>query len=307
MLRPLATAWGDRALTAAWAKGLWWRLPIHRPPAIPLAVCAIFKDEAPYLAEWVTFHQMMGVREFYLYDNGSTDDWRRELLPELRSGTVQVTDWAAPSGDAQLSAYRDCLDHRRGRARWMAFIDIDEFLFSPTGKTLPAVLSSYERHPAVIVRWHVYGPSGLKEPPQGLVTETFRLRAPDDHLLSAYGKPVVDPRRTISHVTTPHLFMHYDARKPWRFDHPVDEAGRIFSGPSITPTEVLRINHYYVKSESEALAKWRRGPVMDVPQPPLAQLVDDRLNDVSDEGIIPFVAGLRRLLDARRRRLEGGP
>ena len=38
-----------------------------------IAICAIFKDEAPYLLEWLAFHKMIGVDLFFLYDNGSSD------------------------------------------------------------------------------------------------------------------------------------------------------------------------------------------------------------------------------------------
>ena len=38
-----------------------------------IAICAIFKDEAPYLLEWLAFHRMIGVDLFVLYDNGSND------------------------------------------------------------------------------------------------------------------------------------------------------------------------------------------------------------------------------------------
>jgi hypothetical protein len=38
-----------------------------------IAICAIFKDEAPFLLEWLAFHRMIGVDLFVLYDNGSND------------------------------------------------------------------------------------------------------------------------------------------------------------------------------------------------------------------------------------------
>lgn len=63
-----------------------WPRPFGTRPAIQLAVCAIFKNEARYLAEWVTFHRLMGVQHFSLYNNGSADDWVRELIPELDAG-----------------------------------------------------------------------------------------------------------------------------------------------------------------------------------------------------------------------------
>ena len=50
-------------------------------PARYLVACAIFRDEAPYLAEWIAFHRLVGVEHFFLYDNGSTDDPRAVLDP----------------------------------------------------------------------------------------------------------------------------------------------------------------------------------------------------------------------------------
>ncbi len=41
-------------------------------------------------------------------------------------------------------AFDDCLERHRRDSRWIAFIDIDEFLFSPTGKGLPDVLAGFE-------------------------------------------------------------------------------------------------------------------------------------------------------------------
>src|SRR5690242_8629779 len=84
-----------------------WAPPLGTRPPIGLAVCAIFRDEARYLAEWVTFHRLQGVERFYLYDNLSTDDWRQEVAPELRSGVVEVTRWDQVPG--QGSAYEHCL------------------------------------------------------------------------------------------------------------------------------------------------------------------------------------------------------
>src|SRR3954453_4443413 len=67
-----------------------WPRPLGTRPPIGLAVCAIFRDQARYLAEWVSFHRIQGVERFYLYDNRSTDDWRSELQSEIEGGIVEV-------------------------------------------------------------------------------------------------------------------------------------------------------------------------------------------------------------------------
>ena len=40
-----------------------------------ISICAIFKNEAPFLKEWLEFHLMLGIDHFYLYNNNSEDDY----------------------------------------------------------------------------------------------------------------------------------------------------------------------------------------------------------------------------------------
>ena len=39
----------------------------------------IFKDEAPFLQEWLTYHLTLGIDHFYLYQNNSTDNYMEVL------------------------------------------------------------------------------------------------------------------------------------------------------------------------------------------------------------------------------------
>ena len=63
-----------------------------------LSVCAIYKNEARYLAEWLEFHLLAGVEHFFLYDNNSTDDHREVLAPYLRAGVVTAHGLAPVPG-----------------------------------------------------------------------------------------------------------------------------------------------------------------------------------------------------------------
>ena len=141
--------------------------PLGSRPPLNLTVCGIFRDEAPYLAEWVTFHRLQGVEHFWLYDTLSEDDWRSELAPELAAGIVTVTPWPEEAG--QPSAYLDCLQRHRDETRWMAFIDIDEFLFSPSGRRLPEVLRAFDHRPGVVANWRMLQSAGASDPPRGAV------------------------------------------------------------------------------------------------------------------------------------------
>ena len=176
--------------------------PLGTRPNVRLAACAVFKDEASYLAEWVTFHRLMGVDRFYLYDNDSSDDWRKVLAPEIGAGIVRAMAWPgdAVQGGVQGPAYSDCIRRHSRDARWIAFIDIDEFLFSPSGRPLPDVLTEFDRVPAVVVNWRNFGTGGWEHRPKGLVTENYLTRAPDDFAMSRLVKSIVYPRKTSTRV-----------------------------------------------------------------------------------------------------------
>jgi Glycosyltransferase family 92 len=126
-----------------------------------LSIGAIFKDEAPYLPEWIEFHRLAGVERFFLYDNGSGDTGREVVEPWVRKGVVSVAECSIPLAQGgQGWAYADALRRARGRTRWLAFIDVDEFLWTPGLTPLPNLLRDYEQHPGVVVNWQVYGSSG---------------------------------------------------------------------------------------------------------------------------------------------------
>ena len=120
----------------------WRQVSCPRMKLAYLSICAIFKDEAPYLPEWIEFHRLVGVERFFLYDNLSSR-WRQGgLEPWVRAGVVSISDCSIPLGQGgQGWAYADALRRARGRTRWLAFIDVDEFLFSPGPTPLPDVLA----------------------------------------------------------------------------------------------------------------------------------------------------------------------
>ena len=267
-------------------------------PAAYLSICAVFKDEGPYLREWIEFHRLVGVERFYLYDNGSADNSREVLSPYVEQGIAVVRDW--PIWPAQIQAYDHCLKHNGSDARWIAFIDIDEFLFSPTGRPVAELLVEFERWPGVGVNWCVFGSSGHRTMPPGLVIESYLHRSegegPNRHI-----KSIVDPRQ-VRAFCVPHFFMY---REGWA----VDENHRPITKGPLTFTERvsfsrLRVNHYAVKSEQEFRSKLERGPAdSSVPKRDLWDEagIQRRLklwNDVEDRDILVYLPALREALAA---------
>ena len=219
-------------------------------PELYLAICAIYRWEGPYLREWVAFHRLMGVERFYLYDNRSDDEHREALAPYVEDGTVELTEW--PLFPGQMQAYNDCLERHREDSRWIAFIDIDEFLFSPAGRPLPEVLQRYEQWPGVGVNRVTFGTSGHETRPAGLVLENYTRRIEVAGSRKTAVKSIVDPRRVVRGLD-PHHFEYREGT-------PVDETEQPLDAQrAVTDTcDELRVNHYFTRSEEERFAKLHR-------------------------------------------------
>ena len=72
-----------------------------------VSICAIFKNEAKYLKEWIEFHRIIGVEHFYLYNNNSDDNYLDVLKTYVEQGIVDLIEW--PFAQGQISAYRHCV------------------------------------------------------------------------------------------------------------------------------------------------------------------------------------------------------
>jgi hypothetical protein len=229
-----------------------------------LAACTIYRDAASYLAEWIEFHRLAGVERFFLYDNGSTDEHRDVLAPYVQDGTATVHDWPLPflgnrgRAGAMQRAFDHCLLAHRDGARWIAFLDLDEFLFSPQGTPLPQLLPDYEQFSAVCVSRAEFGTSGHRTRPDGLVIENYVHRRPvrpDQHLAS---KSIVDPRRAV-HCLSAHTFVYSDGVAVDEHRRPVDQLDA--RGLKPVSWSKFRVHHYASRSEEELEQKveqWQR-------------------------------------------------
>jgi Glycosyltransferase family 92 len=258
-----------------------------------LSICASYRWEGPYLREWVAFHRVAGVERFFLYDNDSDDEHLEALAPYIDEGTVELRHWPV-FPDGQSTAYTHCLEEHAGDSRWIAFVDLDEFLFSPQGRPLPEVLSRYERWPGVGVNRVTFGTSGHETRPAGLVVENYTRRQEIPGRKRSV-KSIVDPRRAIRPLS-PHTFEYTDG-------HPVDENEQPLEGHFAASASCaeLRVNHYFTRSDEELVLKYTR------PQPggimrrgrmfPGKGIRDDRRFGVPDHAIQRYLPALRTELD----------
>jgi hypothetical protein len=237
---------------------LWKKIEDNLQYSSVLSICAIAKNEACYFTEWIEYHMIVGVEKFYIYDNESSDNTREILQPYIEKGIVEYTFF--PGKQMQKSAYRDCIKKRKYDSKWIAFIDLDEFIVPIDNQTVPQFLDKMPKFATQIcIGWLNYGNSEQEKKQEGFVIERFTFA--NEHA-SYFGKQIINPR-DVARVS-----VH---KSNMIGGYTVDENANIlrwhhwyFSRAKLKRNftiEKIRINHYQIKSWEEYSLKYSRGDV----------------------------------------------
>lgn len=260
-----------------------------------LSLCAIMKDEAPYLIEWLEFHKIVGVERFYLYNNNSTDNTLDIVQSYVQSGKVVLHDWPF-SPKQQTSAYEHCLEAYRQESEWITFLDLDEFLFPTEKENLIEVLEEFDSAPAVGVNTLIFGSSGHKTRPGGLQIENFTQRSQDDFESNRYIKSIVRPAQ-ILRSNCPHFFVPINDDL---FTVTENKEPLVSSISERLSVQKLRVNHYHTRSKQEMKQKVMRGDAFFPWRKALSVIEATDRNEVEDLTIQRFVPQLRQAVDSVR-------
>ena len=136
-----------------------------------LTVATMFRNQRRWLREWIEFYRIMGVEQFILYDNDSTDLPQEVLQPYIDDGLVLYFSWppketpspaekfATKLDEWQYQWFKDCLEtciaddwiiHKqvpcqlaafsdairiaKHKSRWIGIFNVDEYIFArPSG------------------------------------------------------------------------------------------------------------------------------------------------------------------------------
>lgn len=208
-----------------------------------LEICAIVKNEARYIAEWLEYHLMIGVDHIDLYDNGSEDD----LLDVCaRFDAVRIIPWPERGGQ-QRTAYQDYLRRNRASDIWSAFIDADEFIYDATGAAIKEYLAALPHHVGgVEMPWVIFDCNDHVKRPDGLVVENYTRAhsvAPQQNVKTLCRPDRVD----VENIFSPHSFPYHEGFIPRR----------------ATESE-MPLFHYMLRSREDVFLKVTRGDVWSV-------------------------------------------
>lgn len=219
-----------------------------------LCICAIFQNEAPYLKEWIDYHKKVGVNHFYLYNNNSIDDYKEILRPYVEEGYVELIEWPSKqqendwehfSFSIQTNAYTDAIHRSTNKTKWLAIIDIDEFIIPMKDKTIfEALENNFKNASGVCVNWQCYGTSNIFLKSNESILKYLLYKLPKDHPKNLYFKSIIQPIHVIR-CSNPHLCDYKRGHWHLNTNHEVIESQN--TGVYI---DILRINHYWTRDES---------------------------------------------------------
>ena len=210
-------------------------------PKYNLSICAVFKNEAKFLKEWLEFHQLVGVEHFYLYNVESNDSYWKILRPFMEKGVVSLHQWPNVSGESnqaevvwalgtQLPAYENVIKlFASTETKWLVFVDTDEFLIPCATENLADVLHMYPEACGIVLSADYFDASikSRFSSNQLILESIHRTKAPRKMPRTPVEKVIFKPALCEAFFWPPYTCLFKDDKQPVKI-------GR----------EDIRINHY---------------------------------------------------------------
>jgi hypothetical protein len=199
-------------------------------------VC-IAKNEDYYIEEWIDYHKKIGVDNIFIYQN----DWR---FDKNIDGVYKIEFHGQTK---QVEAYNHFIQNYHNIYDWGLFIDVDEFIVLKKHKNIKELISDYAEYNGIAINWYLFGDNNLNfvEGDYSVVKRfTKREKNVNQHI-----KTLLKLNSGIKmNVHSPNVLI-------------VDSNYNIVNGPFNIggPTDVVQINHYFVKTKDEFIKKINRG------------------------------------------------
>lgn len=216
-----------------------------------LTIGAIFKNEAPYLQEWVNHYLDRGVEHFYLINDNSDDNYLDVLQPYINNKLITIFDVKVNLTfvNRQYVIYNNFFNLIKNDTKWFIVCDIDEYIWSPINRNFNLALSLMEKdnvsiyYPASIL----FGSNGHLKQPKSIV-ESFTKRQNIDLKAIKFIKEYLQTKYICLTSEVDEFGIHVCNMKK------SSTKKEVYQDPLLLNTSIFRLNHYRLQSKE----KWEK-------------------------------------------------
>jgi hypothetical protein len=213
-------------------------------------VCAIAFEEELYIDEWIKYNLALGFSHIYIYDNSDSN-----VLKDKKSNNVTIIHFP---GDKQMLTSRNIfLVQYKNKHKWVAHIDIDEFIVLKKHANIIDFLNEYDDCDSIALNWLMFGTSNEIQFRDEPITKRFRYCS----------KNVDIHYKCISKLKS--IFQCVHSHRPMLNKGSIYDTNRKIITDIFNPDGddlVACIHHYYTKSEEEFKSKIERRMVDEAPK-----------------------------------------
>lgn len=128
---------------------------------LKVLLCCIGRLENRYIREYVEYNKNIGFTNICLYDNNrdGEEDFHDVIGDYIDSGYVILKDYRNITIPCQFMAYNECYEDYGKEYDWIAFLDIDEFVFLNVNKNIKEYLSNsiFDNFDMIHLNWLMFG------------------------------------------------------------------------------------------------------------------------------------------------------
>lgn len=127
-------------------------------------LCCIGRLENQYIREFVEYYRNLGFTNICLYDNNrdGEEDFHDVIGDYIDSGFVILKDKRNVTEPCQLQSYNECYKEYGKDYDWIAFFDIDEFMFLHRHGNIGNFLTdeAFDNFNEIHINWYIFGDGG---------------------------------------------------------------------------------------------------------------------------------------------------
>ena len=199
------------------------------------------RDDNDYLDEWIIYHLAIGFGKIIIYDHLSK-------IPVKPVWGENVIVYRFERESLFIPEFIHNYTLQNYPSFWLAHFDVDEFIVLLQHKNINDLLKNYENYGALGVPWSMFGSSGHRVKPKGLVKDNYLWRRPD---VKMWCKSIINTQYC-QRIDDPHHGIYLRPS--------VNEVFEEFSGPQCdSPRQLIKLHHYFTRSLEEYKIKQARG------------------------------------------------